>query len=156
MLLKSLLLQRSTLEMTATAFVTFSPVLANPHLGSRVPATSAPPRWSMGPWKPGEKDEAFRKQQEILARRRDEKKKKKYFEEVESRRSGIEERFEERKLKVKDGEDPLVEWKRMKEAGLIDDAGYPEEAAGGTADGGIPMPMASFGIPKYDNGMTGH
>lgn len=129
----------------------FVPALA---LASSAPSLATPLKRpvTMGPWRAGEKDEAFRKQQEILAARRDEKAKKAYFDDVEARRRGIEDRFEERKLKVTEGEDPLIEWQRMKDAGLIDDAGYPEEEEGGEAAGGIPMPMASFGIPKYDNG----
>ena len=102
----------------------------------------------MGPWKKGEKEEAFRKQQEILARRRDKKQSKEYFENVEKRREDVEEYFDNRTLKVEEGEDPIVEWKRMKDAGFIDDdVGYSEEE-----ESGIPIPMASFGIPKYDRG----
>ncbi|CAN8075828.1 unnamed protein product [Agarophyton chilense] len=102
----------------------------------------------MGPWKKGEKDEAFRQQQEILARRRDAKQSKKYFEEVQERRDTVEEYFDNRMLKVKEGEDPIHEWRRMKENGFIDDdVGYTEEE-----ESGIPIPMASFGIPKYDRG----
>ena len=101
----------------------------------------------MGPWKKGEKDEAFRQQQEILARRRDKSRNRKYFQDVEHRRHEIQDNFQKRQLKVEDGVDPLIAWKKMKEDGLIDDAGYGEED-----DGGIIIPMASFGIPKYDNG----
>ena len=101
----------------------------------------------MGPWKAGEKDEAFRQQQEILARRRDPKRNKKYFKEVNDRRDDVEQFFDERTLKVKHGEDPLVPWTEMKENGFIDEGGYTEED-----ESGIPIPMASFGIPKYDRG----
>lgn len=93
-------------------------------------------------------DDAFRKQQEILARRRDAKKNEEYFEDVEKRRQELEEYRSERVLKVKEGEDPLIPWKVMKEKGFIDEAGYPDEEAGGSASGGIPLPMASFGIPS--------
>lgn len=101
----------------------------------------------MGPWKPGEKDAAFQQQQEILARRRDKKRSERYFEEVQKRRDVIEERIAARRIDVRDGEDPLQQWKEMKEKGLIDEAGYSE-----IDESGIPIPMASFGIPKYDNG----
>lgn len=102
----------------------------------------------MGPWKKGEKDEAFRQQQEILARRRDAKRQDKYFKQVRERRDTVEEHFDNRTLKVKEGEDPIVEWRKMKENGFIDeDVGYTEEE-----ESGIPIPMASFGIPKYDRG----
>lgn len=102
---------------------------------------------SMGPWKKGEKDEAFRQQQDILARRRDAKRKENYFKEVEQRRETVEEYFDNRTLKVNEGEDPLIAWKEMKDKGFIDEGGYTEED-----EGGIPIPMASFGIPKYDRG----
>lgn len=101
----------------------------------------------MGPWKEGEKDDAFRRQQEILARRRDARKNKDYFNNVNKRRDDVEEYFDNRRLKVNIGEDPIVAWKKMKEDGFIDEAGYTEED-----EGGIPIPMASFGIPKYDRG----
>lgn len=101
----------------------------------------------MGPWKKGEKDEAFRRQQEILARRRDAQKSAKYFEEMEKRRANVEQFFNERMLKVKEGEDPIVAWRELKEKGYIDESGYSE-----MDEGGIPIPMASFGIPKYDRG----
>lgn len=101
----------------------------------------------MGPWKKGEKDEAFRQQQEILARRRDKRRNKDYFNDVQSRRDQVEEYFDNRTLKVQEGQDPLEPWKKMKEAGYIDEGGYTEED-----EGGIIIPMASFGIPKYDRG----
>lgn len=101
----------------------------------------------MGPWKQGEKDEAFRQQQEILARRRDKKENSKYFEEMKKRRESVEEYYDDRRLKVPIGEDPIIAWKKLKDEGKIDESQY-------TAmdEGGIPIPMASFGIPKYDNG----
>jgi hypothetical protein len=124
-----------------------------PERGEVRVAEIAPSRsWLTGegvcPPRPPWQDEAFRKQQEILARRRDAKRNEKYFEEVEKRRAELEAYRAERVLKVKDGEDPLIPWKVMKEKGLIDDAGYPDEEAGGAAEGGIPLPMASFGIPS--------
>lgn len=103
---------------------------------------------TMGPWKKGEKDEAYRLQQEILERRRNSKSKDKYFEDVQERRETVEEYFDNRTLKVNEGDDPIHEWRRMKENGFIDDdVGYTEEE-----ESGIPIPMASFGIPKYDRG----
>lgn len=64
-----------------------------------------------------------------------------YFDQVDKRREELEEYRSERTLKVTEGEDPLIPWKKMKEAGFIDDAGYPDEEEGGSADGGIPLPM---------------
>lgn len=102
---------------------------------------------TMGPWKKGEKDEAFQQQQEILERRRNKKKNNEHFESIEQRRQSIQEYYEKRKLKVPNGEDPIIAWKKMKDEGLIDESQYTE-----FDEGGIPIPMASFGIPKYDNG----
>lgn len=102
---------------------------------------------TMGPWRKGEKDEAFKLQQEILARRRDKKRKEEHFEDIRKRRENIEEYYDKRRLKVKVGEDPLVAWKKLREDGLVDESSYSE-----MDEGGIPIPMASFGIPKYDNG----
>lgn len=105
------------------------------------------PAVTMGPWRKGEKDEAFRQQQEILARRRDKKRSDAHFEEIRKRRENIEEYYDKRRLKVNIGEDPLEAWKKLREDGLIDESQYTE-----MDEGGIPIPMASFGIPKYDNG----
>lgn len=102
----------------------------------------------MGPWKPGEKDEAFEQQQAILARRRDKRKNKEYFDNVRRTRAEREATLAEKRLVVRDGEDPLIPWKELKRKGLIDEAGYGEDEQ----TGGIIIPMASFGIPKYDNG----
>lgn len=101
----------------------------------------------MGPWRPGEKDAAFEQQQQILARRRDKRKNKEYFDNVRRTRAEREATLAEKRLVVRNGEDPLVPWKELKRKGLIDEAGYGEED-----EGGIIIPMASFGIPKYDNG----
>lgn len=102
---------------------------------------------TMGPWKKGEKDEAFQRQQEILARRRDKKRNDAYFDDIRKRRENIEEYYDKRRLKVNIGEDPLEAWKKLREEGFIDESQYTE-----MDEGGIPIPMASFGIPKYDNG----
>lgn len=102
---------------------------------------------SMGPWKKGEKDEAFREQQEILARRRDKKRNAEHFKGIEKRRQDLEEYYDARRLKVPVGEDPLIAWQKLKDDGMIGEASYDEDD-----EGGIPLPMASFGIPKYDNG----
>lgn len=102
---------------------------------------------TMGPWRKGEKDEAYERQQEILARRRDKKRNDAHFEDIRKRRENIEEYYDKRRLKVNVGEDPLEAWKKLREEGFIDESQYTE-----MDEGGIPIPMASFGIPKYDNG----
>lgn len=102
----------------------------------------------MGPWKKGEKDDAFQKQQEILARRRDKGRNKAHFDEIRKRREELEAYYDERRLKVPVGEDPIIAWQKLKDDGFLGERlGYDE-----MDEGGIPIPMASFGIPKYDNG----
>lgn len=98
----------------------------------------------MGPWRAGEKDAAFELQQQILARRRDKQRNKEYFDSVRERRDDQEAKLAEKRLVVRDGEDPLVPWQRLKDKGFIDEAGYAEED-----EGGIPVPMASFGIRAF-------
>lgn len=129
----------ATMAFVATPHLLPSPTSSVPQLCRQQP--------HMGPWRSGEKDAAYEQQQEILKRRRDKRRNKEYFDNVQQRRNAREASFQEKRLVVQQGEDPLVPWKKLKEKGLIDDAGYGEED-----QGGIPIPMASFGIPKYDNG----
>jgi hypothetical protein len=130
--------------MNCIAFAS-SPVPTRQSPGKSSTCGAARRPWTMGPWKPGEKEEAFRKQQEILARRRDKGKNNEYFESVEKRREQLESSRKERQLIVNDGEDPIIPWRELKEKGLLGEAGYPDEEPGGSAEGGIPLPMASFG-----------
>eukprot|EP00741_Cyanophora_paradoxa_P008602 tig00001343_g8326.t2 len=95
----------------------------------------------------GAAQEAFRLQQEILERRRNKKAQQQYFDEVKKKRTEIEQNLKAKKLQIRPGEDPLEAWKRLQAEGKIKDLGYEPED-----EGGIPIPMASFGIPKYDNG----
>lgn len=93
-----------------------------------------------------ERDEALKRQQEILARRRDKRKNRDYFNAVNERRRVLEEGIQSRRLHVVEGEDPLIAWKKLQAEGKIKEIGYEE------VEGSIPMPMASFGIPRFDNG----
>mmetsp|Transcript_21761 Transcript_21761/g.35992 ORF Transcript_21761/g.35992 Transcript_21761/m.35992 type:complete len:155 (+) Transcript_21761:56-520(+) len=94
-----------------------------------------------------ERQEAFEAQQRVLARRRNKKKQEEYFADVQTRRKEVSETIRAKKLQIRAGEDPIEAWKRLKEEGKIKDLGYEADP-----EGSIPMPMASFGIPKYDNG----
>ena len=107
-------------------------------------------------------DEEWQKQQEILAARRAPKKERDaYFKSIEKRRlEASKEREEKWGWQTKSygkGEDPLNEWKKRRQDGSISDLndqyGDPKKI------GGIPLPMASFGVGgefgvggKYDNG----
>jgi hypothetical protein len=107
-------------------------------------------------------DEEWEKQQDMLALRRAPKDKRdKYFKDIEERRQ---EATDERENKwawqtktYKKGEDPIDEWKKRRKDGTIGDLenqyGDPKKM------GGIPLPMASFGVGgefgvggKFDNG----
>eukprot|EP00747_Dinoflagellata_sp_TGD_P207877 gnl/TRDRNA2_/TRDRNA2_81402_c0_seq1.p1 gnl/TRDRNA2_/TRDRNA2_81402_c0~~gnl/TRDRNA2_/TRDRNA2_81402_c0_seq1.p1 ORF type:complete len:263 (+),score=69.19 gnl/TRDRNA2_/TRDRNA2_81402_c0_seq1:3-791(+) len=94
------------------------------------------------------KDEAWRTQQEILARRRDKQSEREYFTGVQNRREAAEKNFRNSRIQYKKGEDNLVQWKKLnkgKEDRFKDD--YKD-----APKNSIPIPMASFGMPKFDNG----
>jgi len=109
-----------------------------------------------------ELDDEFEEQQKVLELRRAPKgSRDKYFQKVESRRQKAD---KERKdnwgwqtKQYKKGEDPIDEWKKRRADGTIGDLedqyGDPKKI------GGIPLPMASFGVGgefgvggKFDNG----
>lgn len=107
-------------------------------------------------------DEQWEQQQAILeARRKPKAERDKYFEKIEKRRQEASQDFKEKwgwqtKTYGK-GEDPLTEWKKRRADGTISDLdnqyGDPKKI------GGIPLPMASFGVGgefgvggKFDNG----
>lgn len=107
-------------------------------------------------------DDEFAKQQAILAQRRAPKsEREKYFQKVEERRKRADDERDRnwswQTKQYKKGEDPINEWRKRREDGTISDLddqyGDPKKI------GGIPMPMASFGVGgefgvggKYDNG----
>jgi hypothetical protein len=106
-------------------------------------------------------DEQWERQQEILANRRDPTKKKAYFDTVEQNRQEATRKQTEmwswQTKKYAQGEDPIDEWRKRRADGSISDLdnqyGDPKKV------GGIPLPMASFGVGgefgvggKFDNG----
>jgi len=101
------------------------------------------------------KEADFRAQQEILNRRRNPAAGQVYRSEMaERRRAANKEAAENINWQRKQGVDPLVEFRKRQEAGKLKKMGYEDEPKGG-----IPMPMASFGVGgefglggKYDNG----
>ena len=102
-----------------------------------------------------EKERQFREQQAILARRRNPQARREDAEEVRARRADANKAAEDKIAWQRDpNADPLLEFRRRKEAGTLEKIGYEDEPTGG-----IPMPMASFGVGgefgqggKYDNG----
>eukprot|EP00559_Dactyliosolen_fragilissimus_P001036 CAMPEP_0184860530 /NCGR_PEP_ID=MMETSP0580-20130426/5401_1 /TAXON_ID=1118495 /ORGANISM="Dactyliosolen fragilissimus" /LENGTH=224 /DNA_ID=CAMNT_0027357669 /DNA_START=28 /DNA_END=702 /DNA_ORIENTATION=- len=107
-------------------------------------------------------DVEWQKQQEILKRRRaPASERAKYFNKIEERRNNASKEQQEKwgwqTKTYKKGEDPLTEWKKRREQGVISDLdnqyGDPKKV------GGIPIPGASFGVGgefgvggKFDNG----
>jgi hypothetical protein len=94
-------------------------------------------------------DDEFAKQQAILAQRQAPKSERdKYFQKVEERRKRADDERQQnwgwQTKQYKKGEDPIDEWKKRREDGTIsnldDQYGDPKKI------GGIPMPMASFGV----------
>lgn len=96
---------------------------------------------------PEQRDAELQAQKEILERRRNEKASAEYMESVAARRADAEAFFQSNQLDIQPGEDPLEAWKRKEARGMIKPLGYED-----VPEGGIPLPAASFGIPKYDNG----
>jgi hypothetical protein len=107
-------------------------------------------------------DEEWKKQQEILKfRRSSSEDRAKYFEGVEARRAEAtkeqRDKWAWQTKQYKKGEDPIDEWKKRRASGQISnlDDQYGDEKS----KGGIPLPMASFGVGgefgvggKFDNG----
>lgn len=118
--------------------------------------------WSAGGSGKDRLDEEWQKQQEILANRRKPKSERDaYFRKVEETRKAASKKQEDmwgwQTKTYKKGEDPLTEWKKRRQDGTISDLndqyGDPKKI------GGIPLPMASFGVGgefgvggKFDNG----
>ena len=111
--------------------------------------------WQTDDAKEAARDQAWREQQEILARRRNPEKSAEHLRSIELRREESAKSFREKFAWQKDTQkDPLIEFKRRQKEGKLNPLGYEDEPKGG-----IPMPMASFGVGgefgqggKYDNG----
>lgn len=101
------------------------------------------------------KDAQLAEQQAILARRRDPQAQAESLQRTEAaRQKASEEAVDKIAWQRDESADPLGEWKRRQQAGEVNPLGYEDEPKGG-----IPMPMASFGVGgefgtggKYDNG----
>lgn len=94
-------------------------------------------------------DEEWEKQQQILAnRRKPQAERERYFKQIEERRAEASKKQKDmwawQTKTYKKGEDPLDEWKKRRADGSISDLndqyGDPKKI------GGIPLPMASFGV----------
>jgi len=100
-------------------------------------------------------DRAYAEQLEVAERRKNPSKSREYMQETEERRRASSKAFEEKFAWQRDKtKDPLIAWKKRQQEGKLTPLGYEDEPKGG-----IPMPMASFGVGgefgvggKYDNG----
>lgn len=117
----------------------------SPRMAAR--SSPLPPAMALRGRTPEQRDAELQAQREVLERRRSEKAAAKYMDSVLSRRAEAEAGFQANQLDIQPGEDPLEAWKRKEARGLIKPLGYED-----VPEGGIPLPAASFGIPKYDNG----
>ena len=104
--------------------------------------------------KQAEIDRAYAEQLEVAARRKNPKASAEYMRATEKRRRESSAAFADKFAWQRGKEDPLVEWKKRQKEGKLNPLGYEDEPKGG-----IPMPMASFGVGgefgvggKYDNG----
>ena len=101
------------------------------------------------------KEEQWKIQQEILARRKNKSKMKEYFNKVEERRVEVSKIAKASQWALgADDVDPIVEWKRARDAGKIKPIGYEPEPTKADSKLGINViiPGNPMGIPKYDNG----
>lgn len=119
-------------------------------------------KWSTGGSGKDSLDEQWEKQQEILKfRNSSNENKEKYFSDLEKKRAKASKKQNDnwgwQTKNYKKGEDPINEWKKRRESGVISDLdnqyGDPKKL------GGIPLPGASFGVGgefgvggKFDNG----
>ena len=93
------------------------------------------------------KDEQLAAQREILERRRSKDKRSAYMQKVEAGRRKRDAEVNMWKFQQDKTQDPLIGWKKLREQGKIKDLKREE-----VPEGGIPLPMASFGVPEYDEG----
>jgi len=106
------------------------------------------------------KDEMMREQKEILSRRQDKDKTRDYFKKVDEKRVQAQKEQVDRWAFQRDPTaDPLIAWKKMREEGKIGDLKTGLGVDGEKREGGIPLPLPSFGVGgeagvggQYDNG----
>merc|ERR1712186_7080 len=93
-----------------------------------------------------DRDAAWREQQEILARRRNKQSNQEYFQNVQKRREDAYKNFKSKRIQYEKGKDNLEQWKKLNPDMYKAKKEYDEP------DKSIPIPLISFGMPKYDNG----
>lgn len=107
-------------------------------------------------WKQAQMDE----QAAILARRRNSKAKEAYMDKVfERRKQATQEQYEKWRFQRDPTKDPMEAWKELRAKGEIGDLKTGLGVDGEKREGGIPLPLPSFGVGgeagvggQYDNG----
>jgi hypothetical protein len=153
----------SLLGVVATTSVEgFAPSSSSSHSSIQVSSSSSALNFFGGGSGAKDLDEEWERQQELLRlRQASPAEREKYFKEVDQRRiKATEEQIDKwawQKKQYAKGEDPIDEWRKRRASGQISDLenqyGDPKKV------GGIPLPMASFGVGgefgvggKFDNG----
>jgi hypothetical protein len=151
--------------IAATAVEAFAPASSNGVCSASSSTSTSPSALNFFGGGTGAKDldEEWERQQELLKlRQASTEDRDKYFKSVDDRRiKATEEQIDKwawQTKQYKKGEDPIDEWRKRRESGQISDL---ENQYGepGEKKGGIPFPMASFGVGgefgvggKFDNG----
>lgn len=93
------------------------------------------------------KDEQMEEQYAMLARRRNAAKREDYFSRVfEKRQQATKDQYEKWRFQREEGQDPLIAWKKMRNEGKIGDLKTGLGVDGQKKEGGIPLPLPSFGV----------
>lgn len=96
--------------------------------------------------KKAEKDRMMAEQKAILDMRKNKSSRAAYFERVEAGRKKKQEEVDMWKFQKDTSKDPLGRWKELRKEGMIGNLKREE------TEGGIPIPMPSFGVREYDEG----
>jgi len=96
------------------------------------------------------REASFQAQQEMLKMRRSKEGTKAYMDKVNKKRQDLAERARAKRIWSKDGKDNLRQWREIQKDKRYDQgfSDYADEPKGFS----IPLPVAPWGIPKYDNG----
>ena len=112
------------------------------------------------PQKNAAKDEQWRIQQDVLKRRQSKEATNKYFDAVDAnRQKAKQEQVTKWAFQRDPTQDSLIGWKKLRDAGEIGDLKTGLGVDGKKREGGLPIPLPSFGLGgeagvggEYDNG----
>ena len=112
------------------------------------------------PQKNAAKDEQWRIQQDVLKRRQSKEATNKYFDDVDAnRQKATKEQVTKWAFQRDPSQDSLIGWKKLRDSGEIGDLKTGLGTDGKKREGGLPIPLPSFGLGgeagvggEYDNG----